>query len=82
MEIQVLKVHHYGESEAEDRRIVLSPQNLLMVASGLEDVVIRGRTLATVSILDISGNCISLNLSHADLATLESAIGSYCLQLD
>lgn len=79
MEFQVLRVYHYGEDSSEDRRITIAPSKIVVVAACPEDTVINGRSLVTVSIVEDSGNSFELNINHADLETLERAVGSYFL---
>ena len=79
MELQKLTLHHYGETTADDRRITLAPMNITVVAAQIEDTVVNGRTLRSVSVLMTDGGAIDLNLNHSDLETLEAAVGSYCL---
>ena len=79
MIIQVLRLHHYGETPAEDRRITLSPHEVTTVAVTTEDVLVQGRKLVSVTVLMKDAGSIDLVLSHSDIETLEAAIGSYVL---
>lgn len=79
MEFQKLTVHHYGSTTEEDRRMTISPLNALMVAAGVEDCVVNGRSLRAVTILFSDGGSADLVLNHSDLELLESAVGSFCL---
>lgn len=79
MEVQRLTMHSYSEDIAQERRITISPMQVSIVAAAIEDITIRGLSLRNVDIMFADGQSIALILNHADLSTLESAIGSYCL---
>lgn len=77
MEMYKLTLTHYAEKPEEERRITLSPQLITVVAAQVEDIQVNGRSLRAVSVLFMDGGAIDLLLNHADLETLETAIGSY-----
>lgn len=79
MNIQKLTLHHYGATEAEDRRVTLSPMNVMMIAAEIEDFQLNGRSLRRVSVCMADGESTELVLNHADLDLIENAIGSFCL---
>lgn len=80
MELQKLTVHNYSENKDEERRITLSPDKITVVAAGVEDVLLNGRSLRTATILFLDGGSIDLLINHADLEMIEGAIGSYCFE--
>jgi hypothetical protein len=79
MEMEVLRVHHYGEKTEDDRRITLSPGMITTVAAGVEDEKINNRSLRRVSVLFADGGTLEMAVNHADLDLLERAIGSFCM---
>lgn len=79
MHMQILRVQHYGETPADDRRVTIQVANINTVVAMNEDTEINGRSLRHVSVLYVSGNSIDLTVNHADLELLESATGSFCL---
>lgn len=79
MEFQKLTVYSHEEDTTQDRRVTLSPANIVLVAAKIDNVHIHGRTLIPVTILFLDGENIDLNVSHSDLESLEAAVGSYCL---
>jgi hypothetical protein len=79
LELQKLTVHHYGETSVEDRRITLSPMNIMGMAAEVEDVTVNGRSVRNVSVLFLEGGSIGLCVNHSDLSLLESAIGTFAL---
>jgi hypothetical protein len=79
MEFLKLTVTHHGETTEEDRRITISPMNVVVVAAGVEDTAVNGRMLRRVTVLFTDGGSADLVINHSDLQMLESAIGSYCL---
>lgn len=80
MIVNILRVMHYGETEAENKRITLSPMNLLALAADIEDVTVQGRSLRNVVALAVEGSNLPLCVDHADLELLESAVGSYIIE--
>lgn len=78
MEFQVLRVHHYGDTTEEDRRITLSPSNITVVAAEAEDSVVNGRSVRKVTVLMVDGGSVDVVVNHADLELMESAVGSFC----
>jgi hypothetical protein len=79
MEMEILRVHHYGEKTEDDRRITLSPGMITSVAAAVEDESINGRSLRRVAVLFADGGSLELSVNHADLSLLERAIGSFCM---
>lgn len=79
MRFEVLTVHHYSENLEEEKRVTLSPGNILVVAAAVEDIQIRGRSLREVSVLLTDGESADLIINHSDLEKLEKCVGSYCL---
>jgi len=79
MEFYKLTVHNYAEKPEEERRITLSPANIVLVAAAVEDITVNGRSLRNVTVLFVDGGSADLLINHQDLQTLESAVGSYCL---
>jgi Mg2+/citrate symporter len=79
MEFQKLTVKHYAENATDERRITLSPANIIVVAAAMEDIVLGGRSLRPVQVLFAQGESIDLLINHADLELLEAATGSFCL---
>lgn len=77
MEMYKLTVHNYAEKPEDERRITLSPQLITVVAAMIDDVQVNGRSLRQTSVLFVDGGSVDLLLNHADLETLETAIGSY-----
>lgn len=79
MSLQVLRVHHYGETPADDKRITISPHNVLLIAAATEDITVQDRSVRNVNILFADNGSAEVNINHSDLEMLESAIGSFCL---
>ena len=79
MNIQRLTLRHYGATEAEDRRITLSPMNILAAVAKIDDIQLNGRSLREISVLMVDQANIDLIVNHADLQLLEDAVGSFCL---
>jgi len=79
LELQKLTLHHYSADPSEERRITLSPNNIAVVAAHVEDVVVNGRSLRSVSVLFLDQGAVDLLLNHSDLELLESAVGSFSL---
>ena len=79
IEFQRLTVLHYGETTQEDRRITLSPMNIVLVAAEVDDVVVNGRSVRKVTVLFLDQSSVDVVVNHADLELMEAAIGSFCL---
>ncbi len=79
MQYQKLTVYHYADKPEEERRITISPNLVTVVAAGVSDITINGRSLRNVTILFTDGGSIDVNINHLDLETLESAIGTYSM---
>lgn len=79
MHLQILRVQHYGETPADDRRVTIQVANIDAVVAMNEDIEINGRALRNVTVLYTSGRSIDVTVNHADLELLESATGSFCL---
>lgn len=78
MDLQKLTVYHYHEDKEEERRITLSPEKITVVAAKVTDDIIDGRSVRSVTVLFVDGSNVGLNINHADLELLESAVGAYC----
>ena len=78
MEFTKLTLHHYSTDSSEERRITLSPSNINVIAAGVEDTAVNGRSLRTATVLFSDGTSIDLLINHADLELLEGAVGSFC----
>ena len=81
MKEKVLRVHHYGSTKDEDRRITLSPNLITTVAAHVEDIDLRKLSLREVCVLFSDGGSLDLVINHADLTMLEEAIGTYFMDL-
>lgn len=79
MEMQVLRVDHHSEDPTEEKRITLSPSNIVLVAASMEDTTVKGRSLRAVTVLFADGASIDLCVDHSDLLKIESAVGGYFL---
>ena len=79
MEFQKLTLSHYSDIPEEERRVTLSPGNIVAVAAEMEDKTVANRSLRAVTIMFLDGGSIDLVINHADLETLESAVGAYCI---
>ena len=77
MEMQTLRVHSYGETAEDDRRVTIAPNNVVALAASTEDTQVQGRTLRGVSVLFIDGGSMDLVVDHADLQLLETTIGAF-----
>lgn len=80
MEMQKLTVHCYAELPEEERRVTLSPSLITAIVAHNEDITLNGRSLRYVTVVFMDGNSLELIVNHADLNTLEEAIGSYCFE--
>lgn len=77
MEFNKLTIHHYEADVKDDRRMTLSPTNIVMVAAEVEDVSLNGRSLRNITVLFMDGNSVDLTINHSDLECLEAAVGAY-----
>jgi hypothetical protein len=79
MNLLKLTVHCYAENPLEERRITLSLHKIDFLSAASEDIIINGRSLRPVSVIFDEGLNCDLIVNHADLETLEAAVGAYCL---
>jgi hypothetical protein len=79
MQYQKLTVYHYSNDPTEERRITISPNLVTVIAAGVSDIVINGRSVRNVTVLFTDGGSIDLNINHLDLEALEGAIGTYSM---
>lgn len=79
MEMEVLRVHHYGAKTEDDRRVTISPGMVTAISAGVDDEMINGRSLRRISVSLVDGGSLDLSVNHADLSLLERAIGSFCM---
>jgi len=77
MRIQKLTVHGYSENSADERRVTLSPSQIVSVIAEVEDVTINNRSLRNVCVVFLDGGSMDIILNHGDLELLESAIGNF-----
>jgi hypothetical protein len=77
MEMQTLRVHSYGETPEDDRRVTIAPNNVVALAASTDDVQVQGRSLRAISVLFVDGGAMDLVVDHADLQLLEDTIGAY-----
>ena len=75
--MQVLRVHHYGETAEEDRRITIAPAQVSVIAAEVDDVQLQGRSVRKTTILMSDGASIDVNVNHADLDLLETTVGAF-----
>jgi hypothetical protein len=80
MEFEKLTVHHYDISKENEKRVTLSPNNINLLATNIEDTIINGLSLRKVTVLFLQGDPIDLLVNHADLEKMERAIGSFYLE--
>ena len=80
MNLLKLTVNSYSENPLEERRITLSLPKIDFLSAAAEDVIINGRSLRPVSVVFDDGLSCDLIVNHADLETLEAAVGAYCLE--
>jgi hypothetical protein len=74
-DIRVLTFTHFGESEAENARMTLSPMNVKLLAAF--DDMRQGRPVKRVSVLFVEGDSVEIFVSEMDLLTIEQAVGMY-----
>jgi hypothetical protein len=77
MAARILKVTNYGETEAENKEVTISP---MVIKAVMADVVAhekQGRAVKNVALLLIEGDTMELVISDRDLYTLEEVVGSY-----
>ena len=79
MEFQKLTLSHYSDKPEEERRVTLSPGNIIAVAAEMEDTTVANRSLRAVTVMFLDGGSIDLVINHADLESLENAVGAYCI---
>ena len=77
MELNKLTVHHYADNANEEKRITLSPQNIVVAAAAIEDTQVNGRSVRNVTVLFVDGGSIDLVVNHSDLEMIEQAVGTY-----
>lgn len=82
MNLRVLRVDHYGDTEQDNKRFTLAPTEVVALIADPDDVAIQGRQLRRVTALMKDGMSIDLIVNHADLESLEKAVGAYMLPDD
>jgi hypothetical protein len=80
MDLQTLRIHHYGEVEADDRRITVAPINVVALSAKTEDNTVQGRSVREIAVIFLDGGQIVVNVNHADLELLEGTIGAFCIE--
>lgn len=76
--LRVLTVLNFGDTQAEDARVTLSPISVRMVASF--DDVKRGRPVKRLVVMFNEGDNVEFFVSEMDALTIEQAIGSYAFE--
>ncbi len=79
MQSNILRVHHYGDTPEEDRRVTLSPMDVSVLLAETEDATVQGRAVRRVTVVLSSGG-IELAVNHSDLELLENTIGFFCFE--
>lgn len=74
-DIRVLTFTHFGETEAENARMTLSPMNVKLLAAF--DDTRQGRPVKRVSVLFLEGDSVEVFVSEMDLLQIEQAVGMY-----
>lgn len=77
MAARTLKVTHYGEVEAENKEVTVSPMVIKAVFADLFPHEKQGRQVKNVSLLLMEGDTIELVLNERDIFTLEDVVGGY-----
>lgn len=79
VEIKVLKVISYGETEDKNSRVTINPMKVDLVFAALEPVQLQNRSVIPTAILLENGTQINLHLGDLDLHELERVVGAYDL---
>ena len=79
MDVRVLTVTSYGDTEEEVVRITVAPHNVQMIIANSVDIVKFGLRLKRVNVLFMDGGNAELFVTDLDLTSLERAIGTYIL---
>ncbi len=77
MNIEILRVDHFGETPEENKRVTLAPATICGVFADQQDVTVQGRQLRNVIVCLEQGGEMRLTINHVDLEMLERCVGGY-----
>lgn len=77
--IEVLTVQHYAEDVTQVKRVTLSVPKINAVTASVEDTLVNGLNVRSVSIWFEDGAVMDLMINHSDLSQIERAIGSFMI---
>ena len=73
--MRVLTLQHYGETETDNLEITLSAMSIKMIAA--KDSIIQNRPIKETTILFMDSETVELNLNSLDYQQLTGVVGAY-----